>query len=196
MTRVQFLFCHKGVQTYLPFPRLIFQANYFCGPNSIPLHERIFKSLCPFNPHLPWERSKRYTMSRSHGVPCALCKSLLLLCLPDYKTCWFRGVLAGALPATLSQEHWGVYDAGFCDAFSFQAQRWHVKTIRRLHNSFTMVALLEQLKPWIITQEWPWSVRSNIGLGTTCLLEFNDNSGGNLVENFTSWIPLLQVLQP
>lgn len=145
MTRVQFLFCHKGVQTYLPFPRLIFQANYFCGPNSIPLHERIFKSLCPFNPHLPWEHSKSYTMSRSHGVLCDLYKSLVLLCLRDCKTCWFRGILAGALPATLSQEHFGVYDAVFCDAPYFLAQRWHVKTVCGLHNSFTTVAFLEQL---------------------------------------------------
>ena len=98
MTQVQFPFCHKGVQTYLPFPRLIFQANYFCGPNSIPLHERIFKSLCPFNPRLPWERSKSSAMSRSCGVLRDLFKSLVLLCLRDYKTCWLRAILRGALP--------------------------------------------------------------------------------------------------
>lgn len=98
MTQVQFLFCHKGVQTYLPFPRLICQANYFCGPNSIPSHERIFKSLCPFNPHLPWERSKSGAVCRSCDVLCDLFKSLVLLCLREYKTCWLGAILRGALP--------------------------------------------------------------------------------------------------
>ena len=180
MTQVQFLFCHKGVQTYLPFPRLIFQANYFCGPNSIASHERIFKSLCPFNPHLPWEHSKSRATSRSCGVLCDLFKSLVLLCLHDYKTCWPGGILRGALPAGAKSLSVDVMpDAIVLPPLCSTKMIWNKRFVGCVINS------TQQLFWSNYNQEWPWSLRSSFSLGKPQLLQFNENFSGNLLDNFS-----------
>lgn len=186
MIQVQFIFCHKRVQTYLPFPRLIFRANYFCGPNSIPLHERILKGLCPFNPHLPWEHSKSFMKSRSHGVLCDLLQSLLLLYLCDYKACWLKEIVVGALPLGPKNIEMHMICMLWCSFLSGLTEvTWksslHAALFIQYSSSFRTAITIGYIPEIAMVREiWFWPAWD---------LKVDKNFSGNLVEFFPSWTP-------